>query len=75
MRSILAAQIVRVLDEAGMSVRRAEEASGTAAADFSRLRRANLGSFTVDRQMRILHRLGHEVDVSVDVRPQRGAEG
>jgi hypothetical protein len=41
MRSILAAQIVRVLDEAGMSVRRAEEASGTAAADFSRLRRAN----------------------------------
>jgi predicted XRE-type DNA-binding protein len=72
LRSLLAARIVRVLDESGMSVRRAEEATGTAAADFSRIRRANLRRFTVDRLMGILHRLGQEVDVSVDVRPRRG---
>lgn len=77
LRSILAAQIIRVLDDAGMTVRRAQEVTGTAAADFSRIRRANLDRFTVDRLMGILHRLDQEVEISVDVRPRRqgGASG
>lgn len=75
LRAILAARIVRVLDEEGLTVRRAEERTGFAAADFSRVRRAKLGRFTVDRLMAMLDRLGQEVEVSVTVhpRPARGA--
>jgi predicted XRE-type DNA-binding protein len=70
LRSILAARIIGVLDHTGMSVRKAQEATGTAAADFSRIRRANLGRFTVDRLMGILHRLDQEVEISVNVHPR-----
>ena len=75
LRAILAARIVRVLDEEGLTVRRAQERTGFAAADFSRIRRARLGRFTVDRLMAVLDRLGQEVEVSVTVhpRPARGA--
>jgi predicted XRE-type DNA-binding protein len=65
LRAILAAQIVKTLDARGLTVRRAGELTGIAAADFSRLRRAKLGRFTVDRLMTILDRLGQEVAVSV----------
>jgi len=67
LRSILAARIIRVLDEKGLSVRKAHELTGIAAADFSRIRRANLGRFTIDRLMAILNRLGQKVEVSVTV--------
>jgi predicted XRE-type DNA-binding protein len=70
LRAILAARIIGVLDENELTVRRANEITGIAAADFSRIRRANLDRFTVDRLMAILHRLGQEVDVSVAVHPR-----
>ena len=44
--------------------------TGRAAADFSRIRRANIGRFTIDRLMTILSRLGQEVDVTVRVHPR-----
>jgi predicted XRE-type DNA-binding protein len=74
LRSVLAAKIIRVLDEEGLTVRRAHELTGTAAADFSRIRQVKLGRFTVDRLMSILARLGRQVDVTVDVRA-RSTEG
>ena len=70
LRSILAARILRVLDERGLSVRKAKEITGIAAADFSRIRRANLKRFTVDRLMTILARLDQQVQVRVTVRPR-----
>ena len=70
LRAILAARIVRVLDEERLTVRRAQELTGFAAADFSRVRRAKLGRFTVDRLMAMLDRLGQEVEVSVTVYPR-----
>jgi predicted XRE-type DNA-binding protein len=70
LRSILAARILRVLDERGLSVRKAKEITGVAAADFSRIRRANLERFTVDRLMTILARLDQQVQVRVTVRPR-----
>lgn len=70
LRSILAARILRVLDERGLSVRKAKEITGIAAADFSRIRRANLERFTVDRLMTILARLDQQVQVRVTVRPR-----
>ncbi len=42
--------------------------TGIAAADFSRIRNAKVGRFTVDRLMAILNRLGARVDVEVRVR-------
>ena len=65
LRSTLAARIINALDSRKLSVRQAHELTGFAAADFSRVRRANLGRFSVDRLMTMLARLGDEVEVTV----------
>ena len=67
-KAILAAEIIKALDRDGMTVRAAHGRTGIAAADFSRIRNANLGRFTVDRLMSILNRLGSRVEVKVRVR-------
>jgi predicted XRE-type DNA-binding protein len=46
-------------------VRAASELTGTAAADFSRIRRAKLDRFTIDRLMLILNKLDQRVEVEV----------
>ncbi len=71
LRALLAAKIIGVLDERKLTVRAAHRLTGVAAADFSRIRKSNLGRFTIDRLMSILSRLGQEVEVSVDVHPRR----
>jgi len=67
-KAILAAEIIKVLDRESLSVRGAQERAGTAAADFSRIRNAELGRFTVDRLMSIINRLGSRVEVKVKIR-------
>src|SRR5438874_3932470 len=68
-KAILAAEIIKVLDRDSLSVRAAHRRTGIAAADFSRIRNADLGRFTVDRLMTIINRLGSRVEVKVRVRP------
>lgn len=68
-KAILAAEIIRALDRDGLSVRTAHDRTGIAAADFSRIRTADLGRFTVDRLMSIINRFGSRVEVTVRVRP------
>ena len=68
-KAILAAEIIKALDREGLSVRAAHKLTGIAAADFSRIRNANLGRFTVDRLMSTINRLGSRVEVKVRVRP------
>jgi predicted XRE-type DNA-binding protein len=70
-KAILAAKIIGVLDERGLSVRRAHETTGFAAADFSRIRQAKLGRFTIDRLMAMLKKLDDDVEVSVSVKSRR----
>ena len=70
LRSILASRIIKLLDDQHLTVRKAEEITGIAAADFSRIRRARLARFTVDRLMTILARLGDEIEVTVTERPR-----
>jgi len=70
LRAILAAEIIGVLDQRRLSIRDAQALTRIAAADFSRIRRANLGRFTIDRLLTILSRLGQEVDISVKVHPR-----
>src|SRR5258708_3275170 len=67
-KAILAAEIIKALDREGLSVRAAHGRTGVAAADFSRIRNADLGRFTVDRLMSIINRLGSRVEVKVRVR-------
>jgi len=69
-KSILAAQIIAVLDERDLTTRQAQEVTGTAAADFSRIRRARLGRFTIDRLMAILSRLDQKIEIIVRMEPR-----
>jgi predicted XRE-type DNA-binding protein len=64
-KAILAAEIIKALDRQHLTVRAAHARTGIAAADFSRIRNANLGRFTVDRLMSILNRLGSRVEVKI----------
>ena len=66
-KSILAAEIIKALDRERLTVRQAHARTGIAAADFSRIRNADLGRFTVDRLMSIINRLGSRVEVKVRV--------
>jgi predicted XRE-type DNA-binding protein len=43
--------------------------TGIAAADFSRIRNADLSRFTLDRLVGIINRLGARVEVKVKVKP------
>ena len=74
LKAILAAEIIKALDREGLSVRGAQSRTGIAAADFSRIRNADLERFTVDRLMSILNRLGSRVEVRVSVRRQKAVE-
>ncbi len=65
LKAVLAARIIRVLDARGLTVRAAAELTGTAAADFSRIRRAKLDRFTIDRLMLVLGKLDQRVEVKV----------
>jgi predicted XRE-type DNA-binding protein len=60
-----AAQIIHVLDARHLTVRAAAELTGTAAADFSRIRRAKLDRFTNDRLMGVPSKLDQRVEVVV----------
>lgn len=70
-KASLARRIVRLLDQRRLSVRSAAEVTGTAAADFSRIRQSKLDRFTVDRLIVILNRFDQHVEVAVNVRSRK----
>lgn len=69
-KSIIAAKIIGILDERQLSIRAAAKQTGFAAADFSRIRSADLGRFTMDRLIRMLHALDEELEVAVTIQPR-----
>jgi len=74
MKAMLAAEIIRMLDRENLTVRAAHQRTGIAAADFSRIRNADLGRFTLDRLVSIINRLGSRVELKVKIRSMRPAE-
>ncbi len=68
LKALLAAEIIKALDRDEITVRAAQARTGFAAADFSRIRNADLARFTADRLMSILNRLGLRAEVKVRVR-------
>ena len=73
MKAILAAAIIKMLDRERLTMRGAHARTGVAAADFSRIRNADLGRFALDRLVSIVNRLGARVEVKIKVRSMQGA--
>lgn len=73
LKATLAGEIIKTLDREGLTVRGAQARTGVAAADFSRIRNAELGRFTVDRLMRIVGSMGSHLEVTVRVRRPKAA--
>jgi predicted XRE-type DNA-binding protein len=74
LKALLAVEIIKALDRDELTVRAAQTRTGFAAADFSRIRNAELGRFTADRLVSILNRLGSRVEVKIRVRPHEPVE-
>lgn len=74
-KAVLAARIIAVLDDRGLPVREAASLTGFAAADFSRIRNADLGHFTLDCLMKMLAALDAGARVTVKVDVSRSAPG
>jgi predicted XRE-type DNA-binding protein len=70
-KAILATRIIGVLDDKDISVRKAHELTGFAAADFSRVRQAKLDRFTLERLISMLVKLNEDVEVSIEVKPRQ----
>lgn len=66
-KDMVAARIIGVLDDRGLSTRAASQTTGFAAADFSRVRNARHGRFTLDRMMRMLCALDPCAEITVNV--------
>ena len=73
-KAILAARIISVLDDRGLSVRKAGALTHFAAADFSRIRNADLGRFTLDRLMKMLAALDGNLRVTLHVDARLGGQ-
>jgi len=69
-RAVLAAEVIRALDVRGLSTREAERLTGISHSEFSRIRNARLGRFTLDRMIAILGKLDEDVEVKVTFRPR-----
>jgi len=72
-KALLAAEIIKALDREHLTVRAAHDRTGIAVADFSRIRNANLGRFTVDRLMSIINRLGSRIEITMRVHRTQSA--
>jgi predicted XRE-type DNA-binding protein len=76
-RAFVAAKIVRILDERHLSTRDAEKVTGIAHSEFSNIRNARLGRFTLDRMISILGKLDQDIEVNISFTsrchaPQKG---
>ena len=72
-KAVVAGRIIAVLDARGLSVRKAAVLTRFAAADFSRVRNADLRRFTLDRLMKMLASL--DADIRVTIQIESGDEG
>ena len=69
-RALLAAAIIKTLDDRQWSTRRAEQETGINHADFARIRNVKIERFSFERLVAILAALGQEVELSMTVRPR-----
>ena len=73
-KTMLAARIIVVLDDRGLSVRKAGALTRFAAADFSRIRNADLGRFTLDGLMKMPAALDGNLRVTLHVEARQAGK-
>ena len=66
---MLAAEILKTLGRERHTVRQAQERTGIAAADFSRVRQCDLKRFTLDRLMGIVNKLEARIEMTLKFKP------
>ena len=67
--------ILAAMDERKLTVRKAAAKTGFAAADFSRIRNADLGRFTLDRLFKMFTALDRDIKVTVHAASWRAGQG
>ena len=67
----LASMIASIVQSRGLTQAQAAEALGTTQPIVSNLRRGRLSGFSLDRLLRFLNALGHDVEIRVGSRPAR----
>ncbi len=72
-RAIIAARIICILDERGLSTREAEKLTGVSHSEFSRIRNTQLRRFTLDRLILLLGKLEPGAEVSINISPAKTA--
>lgn len=66
-KAILATRIISILDEQHLSVTNASKLTRYPVADFTRIRNADLGNFTLDQLMKILGTLDSTLRITLHV--------
>lgn len=66
-RALLAAEIIGVLDDEGLTTKQAQARTGVDQSEFARIRSVELRRFTIDRLITILNKLGRTVDLRIDL--------
>lgn len=69
-KAIIAAEIIATLDMRGLSVRAGADLAEVDPRDIQRIRSADLSRFTIDRLIRIAHRLGRTIELRVVPAPR-----
>lgn len=67
----LASQIMFILDDRGLTQTAAARILGIAQPKVSNIYRGNLGEFSIERLMRLLNRLHHDVRIVVEKKERR----
>lgn len=67
-RAIIAAKIIRILDERKLTTREAARLTGVSHSEFSRIRNTQLRRFTLDRMITILGKLDEDIEVDITFR-------
>src|SRR5688572_110932 len=71
----LATQIVQILRERKLTQTAAARIMGIDQSKISRISRGRLDDFSIERLMRFLNALGHDLKITVDFRPRRRRRG
>ena len=66
-KALLGMQVMKFLDEEGLSTGQAEAQTGVSHSEFLRIRQARFSRFTIDRLIHTSGRLGQEVEVTISV--------
>ena len=69
-KATLGSRIIGILDDRGLSTRKAQSLTGVDNASFSRIRNAQFKRFTIDRLMAILQKLEPGININMEFKSE-----